>query len=165
MDDKTKTESTDTATIATEAKPTKKAAKAKAQPKATAPKTKKATPKDDTTKIPKWRGATTMTDVCAGYMESLKEADKSEGTCASYRAELVLACNDIGADTDVKELKPARVLKFFLSDGVTKKRNGKHKSPLSIDKTRRVLRQALVWAAKAGIVETAPVPELPDEKR
>ena len=36
-------------------------------------------------------------------------------------------------------------------------RSGKAKSPLSIDKTRRVLRQALVWAGHADLVPTTEV--------
>jgi len=48
---------------------------------------------------------------------------------------------------------------FFKSKTVTKLRSGKNKSQLSIDKTRRVLRLALVRAADRGIVEKAPLPE------
>jgi len=41
---------------------------------------------------------------------------------------------------------------------VTKLRSGKSKAKPSIDKTRRVLRLALCWAAERGIVSTAPIP-------
>jgi hypothetical protein len=36
---------------------------------------------------------------------------------------------------------------------VTKKRNGKAKSPLSVAKTCRVLRMALEWAASKGWIQ------------
>jgi len=43
---------------------------------------------------------------------------------------------------------------------VTKTRSGRPKSPLGIDKTRRVVRQALARAEAAGMVGKAPVPEM-----
>lgn len=49
---------------------------------------------------------------------------------------------------------------FFTSGRVMKTRSGRPKSPLSIDKTRRVVRQALVWAEGAGLVAKASLPEL-----
>ena len=38
-------------------------------------------------------------------------------------------------------------------------RSGRPKSPLSVDKTTRVLRQALVWAEQNGLMAKAPLPE------
>src|SRR5947207_9479395 len=58
------------------------------------------------------------------------------------------------------DLTSERVLLFFTSDRVMKTRSGRPKSPLSIDKTRRVVRQALAWAEAAGMVAKAPVPEM-----
>ena len=102
----------------------------------------------------------TLADVFAGYLRSLEDAGKSEGTIFSYRLELVMAGAELGSDTRIADLTPERVLLFFTSDRVMKTRGGRPKSPLSMDKTRRVVRQALVWAESAGMVAKAPVPEL-----
>lgn len=105
-------------------------------------------------------GDATLADAFAGYLRSLEDAGKSEGTIFSYRLELTLAGAELGIDTKIADLTPERVLLFFKSERVMRTRSGRAKSPLSIDKTRRVMRQALVWAETAGLVARAPVPEL-----
>jgi len=102
----------------------------------------------------------TLADAFAGYLRSLEDAGKSPGTCFSYRLELVMAGVELGTDTKIANLTPERVLLCFTSDRVMKTRGGRPKSPLSIDKTRRVVRQALTWAERAGMVAKAPVPEM-----
>lgn len=110
------------------------------------PKRKKA-PKTDTAAATR-----TLATVFAGYLASLDERGGSIGTIASYRAELEMAGKALGVDTGITSLTDAQVATYFESDPVTRKRNGKQKSPLSIDKTRRVLRQALVWGGHADLV-------------
>ena len=101
----------------------------------------------------------TLADLADRYLASMERAEKSSGTVFSYRLELQTALAHLGADTKLADLKPQQVLAFFGSDKVLKKRNGKVKSPLSIAKTQRVLRLALVWAASAKLIEKAPLPE------
>ena len=48
---------------------------------------------------------------------------------------------------------------FFASKAVTKLRSGRAKAKPSVDKTRRVLRLALVWAAEQKWIGAAPIPE------
>ncbi len=96
-------------------------------------------------------GNATLADVAAGYLAGMEEAGKSDGTISSYRMELKTAMDEIGETTPVADLTPDRVREYFESRRVTKLR--------SVDKTRRVLRLALCWAAERGIVATAPVPE------
>jgi hypothetical protein len=100
---------------------------------------------------------TTLAAIFAGYLASLDERGASSGTIASYRMELDLAAKALGIDTPIANLTDTQVAAYFESDPVTKKRNGKPKSPLSIDKTRRVLRQALTWAGHADLVPTTEV--------
>jgi hypothetical protein len=100
---------------------------------------------------------TTLATIFAGYLASLDERGGSSGTISSYRMELDLAAKALGTDTLVSTLTDTQVAAYFESDPVTRKRNGKPKSPLSIDKTRRVLRQALVWAGHADLVPSAEV--------
>ncbi len=104
-------------------------------------------------------GNATLADVAAGYLAGMEEAGKSDGTISSYRMELKTAMDEIGETTPVADLTPDRVREYFESRRVTKLRSGKSKAKPSIDKTRRVLRLALCWAAERGIVATAPVPE------
>jgi hypothetical protein len=75
--------------------------------------------------------------------------------------ELKTAAAELGEDTPIADITPERVQAFFDSKRVTKLRSGKNKAKPSIDKTRRVLRLALCWAAERGIVAKAPLPEEP----
>ena len=118
-------------------------------PKKTKPKKKKAgTP-----------GPATLADVAAGYLAHMEEAGKSDGTISSYRMELKTAADELGEETPIAEITPEKVAEYFACRRVTKLRSGKNKAKPSIDKTRRVLRLALVWAEERGIVAKAPLPE------
>lgn len=99
----------------------------------------------------------TLAEIFEGYLKALDERGSSSGTIASYRMELDLAGKALGSDIAVATLTDTQVAAYFESDSVTRKRNGRPKSPLSIDKTRRVLRQALVWAGHADLVPSAEV--------
>ena len=58
----------------------------------------------------------------------------------------------LGAGTLMNSLSADAIAQFNASERVTTVKSGKPKSQLSIDKTRRVLRQALAWAHEAGLV-------------
>jgi hypothetical protein len=73
--------------------------------------------------------------------------------------ELKTAMDELGETTPIADIMVERVQEYFDSARVTKLRSGKHKAKPSIDKTRRVLRLALCWAAERGIVAAAPIPE------
>jgi hypothetical protein len=109
-------------------------------------------------------GIATLADLAAAYATQMENDGKSAGTIASYSMELKLAQDELGAETPLADLTPAKVQAFFESKRVTKLRSGKQKSQLSIDKTRRVLRLTLVWAAERGIIEKAPIPEPTEAK-
>lgn len=100
-----------------------------------------------------------MQDLGIVYVGHLKAAGKSDKTIASYRFDFMHAIEELGAATKLDALTPERVLEYFTCDRVMKLRSGKPKSQLSIDKTRRVLRQALEWAVEAKLIEKAPLPE------
>ncbi len=104
-------------------------------------------------------GVATLADLAAAYAVQMETDGKTAGTISSYSMELKLAQEEIGAETPLADLTPEQVEKFFNGKRVTKLRSGKAKSQLSIDKTRRVLRLALVWAAERGIIAKAPIPE------
>ena len=101
----------------------------------------------------------TLADLAERYVAHLQESGKSAGTAASYALELKTALAELGAETKLADLKAEQVLLFFGGDRVQKKKSGRPKSPLSIAKTQRVLRQALVWAAEKKLIERAPLPE------
>lgn len=126
----------------------------------TKPKTPTATPsKPATAKSPsKAKAATTLGDLCRQYIHHLDDSGKSAGTVSSYTSELKLACKHLGADTAATAITVEKVAIYFSSDPVTKLRTGKPKAKPSIDKTRRVLRLALVWAAEKKLIKAAPIP-------
>jgi hypothetical protein len=101
----------------------------------------------------------TVAELTDRYIEHLEESHKSHGTIFSYGMELKLALAELGAETKIASLTPKKVQAFYESDRVTKTKKGRQKSKLSIDKTRRVLRMALEWAAAEGLIETAPIPK------
>lgn len=100
----------------------------------------------------------TLAQACEGYLRAIEDAGKSQGTVFSYRLELVVAQKELGADTLLCDLTTERVAEYFASDRVNKTRTGVLKARVSVLKAQRVLRQALVWAESAGLVEKAPVP-------
>jgi hypothetical protein len=101
----------------------------------------------------------TLEDLAGRYLAHLEEVGKSNGTLFSYKLELVLALDELGKDTKLADLTPARVLDYFVSDRVMRTKSGVEKAPPTFKKTRRVLRLALVWAQETGLVEKAPLPE------
>jgi hypothetical protein len=101
----------------------------------------------------------TLEEVAAKYLAHLEDAGKSNGTIFSYKLELITALDEIGKDTKIADLTPARVLEFFTSERVMKTRTGIAKARPTFLKTQRVLRLALVWAQDAGLIEKAPLPE------
>ena len=101
----------------------------------------------------------TLANLAEQYLRHLEEIGKSHGTLFSYGMEMRVACAELGEKTKLTALTPKKVGVFYESDRVTKLKSGKPKSQLSIDKTRRVLRLALVWAVEQGWIEKAPIPE------
>ncbi len=101
----------------------------------------------------------TLEQACEGYLRHLEESGKSQGTLFSYKLELVVAMEELGAKTPLSEITVDHVVRFFGSDRVMRTKTGVEKAPPTYLKTRRVLRQALVWAAEAGMVAKAPLPE------
>jgi hypothetical protein len=101
----------------------------------------------------------TLADLAERYIKHLEDSGKSPGTCSSYTAELRLAIKELGAETKIAGITPEQVGAFFSSKVVTKLRSGRAKAKPSVDKTRRVLRLALVWAAEKKWIKSAPIPE------
>jgi hypothetical protein len=113
-------------------------------------KAKKAKPTDATL---------TLEDLAAKYLQHLEDAGKSNGTLFSYKLELITALDELGKDTKLADVTPARVLEYFTCDRVMKTRTGVAKARPTFLKTQRALQLALVWAQDAGLVENAPLPE------
>jgi pyruvate dehydrogenase E2 component (dihydrolipoamide acetyltransferase) len=105
--------------------------------------------------------AESLAGLSKAYEGVMRGAGKTPGTIASYRAELALAMKHLGEATPIADLTVDQVRAYFESAPVTRLRSGRAKSPLSIDKTRRVLRLALLWAEAQGWVAKAPVPDMP----
>jgi len=96
--------------------------------------------------------------LAAAYLDHLRLAGKSMATQFSYSMDLGIAKRELGAETLIADLTPERVAAFFESPAVTVRKNGKPKTQVTIDKTRRVLRMALVWAEEENRIAKAPLP-------
>lgn len=94
----------------------------------------------------------TLAELATRYIAKLEQDGKSAGTTFSYLMELKLAQAELGVETLLSALSPAAIAAFNASERVTMLKSGRSKSPLSIDKTRRVLRQALAWAHENGLI-------------
>jgi hypothetical protein len=121
-----------------------------------APKAKKAKATKKTAK-PTW----TLTECALAYLESLKAAHKSESTISAYAADLDLATEVLGGETPIAAITPADVERFNASSPVTTTKSGRAKAQPTIDRSRRVLRLALVFAEQQGAIEAAPIAEKP----
>ena len=122
-------------------------------------------PVPETSPAPKAKAArkpkaeVTLADLAERYLKHLEDEGKSMGTCSSYGAELKLAMKELGPDTAIGSITTEQVATYFESKVVTKLRSGKKKAQPSIDKTRRVLRLAFVWAKEKKLIGAAPIPE------
>ena len=123
-------------------------------------KTKSRTKKASRSKQPA-RKATSpiLADVADGFLAHLEKRGKTASTIASYRADLGIALRHFGPETKAAGITAKQVETFNASAAVTKTRAGKAKAKPGVDKTRRVLRLALVWAADAGLINKAPIPQ------
>jgi hypothetical protein len=129
-------------TVAPEAEPV---TEAKSEPK---PKKKRKPAKSDMT----------LEQLAVAYVGQLEKDEKSAGTIFSYTQELRTALKELGAETKIASLTAKQVQTYFDCDRVTKLKTGKPKAQPSIDKTRRVLRLALVFAVQKKWLAEAPLP-------
>lgn len=150
------TDITTTTEQPTEAQPEAATATEEPAPDAEPPKKPK---KGRKAKGPKISRNATLLDLVGAYCADMEEQGKSPGTISSYRMELCVAADELGEDIPLYEITPEQVAEYFNCKRVTKLRSGKNKAKPSIDKTRRVLRLALVWAAENGAIDKAPIPE------
>ena len=100
-----------------------------------------------------------LATLAESYLAHLEEVGKSRGTVFSYSMDLAIAVKHFGPDAPLAKITEGKVKRYFESDVVTKKKNGQAKAKPSVDKTRRVLRLALVWAAEQGLIPEAPIPQ------
>ena len=104
----------------------------------------------------------TLAELADSYLKHLEMIGKSPATVWSYSMDLKIALKFFGETTPAESLTPERVAEFFDSAAVTQCKTGRPKTQVTIDKTRRVLRMALVWAAGEGMIEEAPIPRCAD---
>jgi hypothetical protein len=98
----------------------------------------------------------TLAKLSEMYLEHMEQDGKSVGTCFSYTMEMRSAIAEIGGETLVAEITPHLIERFNGCDRVMRLKSGKPKAQPSIDKTRRVIRLALTWAAQNGLIVSAP---------
>jgi hypothetical protein len=99
----------------------------------------------------------TLAQLADAYINALGAAGKGAGTRMSYAIDLAVALKILGKETLLTDITEDAVTAFFESTTVTKTRTGGPKAKVSIDKTRRVFRQAMDYAHKHGFIATHPV--------
>jgi hypothetical protein len=99
----------------------------------------------------------TLAQLADAYIDALGAAGKGDGTRMSYAIDLAVALKNLGKETLLADITEDAVTAFFESTIVTKTRTGAPKAKVSIDKTRRVFRQAMDYALKHGFIATHPV--------
>lgn len=99
----------------------------------------------------------TLTETALAYLESLKAARKSESTISAYASDLDLATEVLGGETPIAAITPADVERFNTSEPVLRTKSGRDKATPTIERSRRVLRLALVFAEQQGAIEAAPI--------
>jgi len=99
----------------------------------------------------------TLAQLADAYINALGAAGKGDGTRMSYAIDLAVALKILGKETLVADITEDAVTAFFESTTVTKTRTGAPKAKVSIDKTRRVFRQAMDYALKHGLIAAHPV--------
>jgi hypothetical protein len=105
---------------------------------------------------PKKTASITLAELTTRYTAHMEDAGKSRGTVFSYESELRLAQRELGADLSIGAISREDIERFNACPRVTILKSGSPKSQLSIDKTRRVLRLALKWAADTKLIEVSP---------
>jgi hypothetical protein len=114
------------------------------------------TTKKKTSNEPAPVAAITLTELTARYTKHMEDVGKSRGTVFSYESELRVAQRALGAERSIGAITREDIETFNGSPWVTTMKNGCLKSQLSIDKTRRVLRLALAWAAENKLIASSP---------
>ena len=89
---------------------------------------------------------------------SAKSTKKSESTVNAYAADLDLATEVLGAETPIGQLTLDDITRFNASEPVLRTKSGRDKALPTIERSRRVLRLALVFAEQQGAIESAPIP-------
>ncbi|MBK7876309.1 MAG: hypothetical protein IPJ77_11220 [Planctomycetes bacterium] len=87
----------------------------------------------------------TLGELADRYLRHLEARGATLSTRFSYHLELGVALDVLGRHTPVSDLTPERLAAFYTCDRVTKTRTGAPKARVSVEKTRRVVRQAVGW--------------------
>lgn len=101
----------------------------------------------------------TLRELGASYFAHLAANDASLSTRASYAHDFDVALAHFGPEADPAALTAEGIAAFESSDAVLRTKTGRPKSPLSIAKTRRVLRLALTHACDVGRLARLPYPK------
>lgn len=99
----------------------------------------------------------TLARLANDYIENLLKNGTADTTARSYKGDLDVALEVLGAETAIAAITPADVQRFIDAPAVTTKSDGSPKSKITIDKTRRVFRQLLAWASTSYQATTAAV--------
>lgn len=98
----------------------------------------------------------TLQGLACSYLAHLEESGKSASTRSVYAKDLELAVAYFGGSTEIGAISDRGVIEFEHSQTVTIAASGREKASPTIERTRRVLRLALTFAADRGWIAAAP---------
>lgn len=94
------------------------------------------------------------------YTQALAQQGKSKRTVVAYTHDCSQILAYFGEHKQIQKLLPAHVAGFYTSKALLRvAASGKTRAPVSIQRTKRVLRLLLVWAQAQGHLNTLPIPQ------
>lgn len=101
----------------------------------------------------------TMTQTTEGFIDHLKETGKKERTLYTYQKDLDIVLSFFGKDKPLADIQSWQVGKFYKSNMLLKRTNGKQRAERTVAKTMRVFRMMMVWARDTGLIKELPLPK------
>jgi hypothetical protein len=93
------------------------------------------------------------------YLESLRNAKKSERTLYTYGKDCEQINAFFGEKRELASISLALVGKFYKSDELLRLPNGEERAFKTVDKTKRVFRMFMIWAYERNFIDTLPLPK------
>jgi site-specific recombinase XerD len=107
-----------------------------------------------------------LKDATQEYLQTLAATDKSPRTLYTYGKDLQQLMAFFGEETPLERLTLAWMGKFLRSPELLEiPQSGKRRAEQTVAKTRRVVRQFLLWAQARGYLAHNPLPRALQKKR
>ena len=100
-----------------------------------------------------------LTDAKASFLAHLEALGKHPRTLYTYAKDLDYFIQFFGNDRDLASIRIPEMGKWLKADSYLNTLKGQPRSPRTLDKNLRVIRQLFVWAQAEGHIDTLPLPK------